>query len=132
MTYIIDEVRKGNTPFKMALFFCGGMPVDPAALGGDTITPISPRDFDVRQALMPTIHVYGANDPWKDKFGRELSELCQGNSDAAIVHNGGHEIPGRQMAHVVAQVVSAVQKLTERFEAEREVGRISGQKRLEL
>ncbi|KAF2464559.1 uncharacterized protein BDR25DRAFT_242156 [Lindgomyces ingoldianus] len=109
-TFILSEGLKGLSPFKMAIFFCGGVPADPVALQRGEVHLLALGENETYSIKIPTVHVYGAKDPRMDEFGIGLSSICQDNLKTEIIHGGGHEIPGRKMDGIVSRVLSAIRE----------------------
>lgn len=109
-TFILRQASQGLSPFKIAVFFCGGVPADPVALESGALRLLVPEHAGSYQINVPTVHVFGDNDPRKLDFGLNLSQLCRDDAKAVIVHRGAHEIPGRRMASEVLHILDAIKE----------------------
>lgn len=109
-TFMLGQASLGLSPFKIAVFFCGGTPADPAALERGRIRLLVPENSGSYLIDIPTVHVYGENDPRKLEFGVHLSQICRDDGKSVIIHSGGHEIPGRRMDTEVVRILDAIHK----------------------
>lgn len=98
-----------NPLFKCAIFFSGGIPGDPAALGKNELRPLS-YDTDGEVIGVPTAHIWGSNDQQYPTFGPVLSQLCKREMRTVFIHQGGHEIPGSSSKDAVTATVHAIRR----------------------
>ena len=108
MTMTTDDPPP-TPPFKCAIFLCGGVPGDPAALEQGKVRML---DYEVDGEVIdvPTAHIWGGNDPRKSTSGPVLSKLCKVGVRTVYVHNGGHEVPGPRDQVALNSTVAAIQK----------------------
>ncbi|KAJ2971515.1 hypothetical protein NUW58_g9396 [Xylaria curta] len=118
-TFILRSQRKdpekhGPRPvFRCAVFFCGGVPVDPSDLQDHgTIRPLN-VEKDGEVIHIPTAHIWGHDDQLYPTFGPVLSKLCCGEQRADFIHQGGHEIPGAKSPSSVVQAARAIKRAIE-------------------
>jgi predicted esterase len=98
-----------HPPFKCAIFFSGGIPGDPVALGHDQIRALD-YATDGELIHVPTAHIWGANDRQRPTFGPILSKLSNAALRTVYIHNGGHEVPGPRDQVALSSTVKAIQK----------------------
>lgn len=96
-------------PFRVAVFFSGGVPVCPAALARDEIELLSFETHGI-QIRIPTVHVWGKNDTEYPHFGPVLRELCEPKERSVFVHEGGHQIPRVTDKQGLAGTVKAIKR----------------------
>jgi pimeloyl-ACP methyl ester carboxylesterase len=100
-------------PFKIAIFFFGGVPGDPLAIERGEICMC---DYENNREIIdvPTAHIWGRNDGEYPTFGPVLSWLCKGEVRSVFVHEGGHEIPGLRDREGVGSAVGVIRRTVER------------------
>jgi hypothetical protein len=97
-TYLIRHYQLHPTtvlPFKCALFFAGGKPLDPKALEKDNLVLLDPKLAGPLLRL-PTANVWDRNDPLWPGSSEVLLELCDTSHRNSYTHDEGHGIPGKQ------------------------------------
>ena len=110
-------VRKAQAnamlPFRLAVFFCGGVPGDPSALDrGESRLLNSSLDGEVLH--LPTAHVWGKNDPGNPFWGPELAKLCSRQLATTFIHEGGHDIPSWQDKTGLEKSIQCIQRAIDR------------------
>lgn len=98
--------------FRVAVFFCGGVPEDPSGANGAGRRLLS-FEQDGEVIRIPTAHIWGANDQVYPTFGPVLSKLCDSNRRTTFVHQGGHEIPGAKDQGGVIGAIRAIERAIE-------------------
>jgi predicted esterase len=107
-----------SLPFRFAIFFCGGVPEDPAPVSsGEGTRRLLSYDEDGEIIDIPTAHIWGKNDDLYPTFGPVLSKLCAQNEREDFVHDGGHEIPGPKDPKAVARTVQIIKRTLARAAA---------------
>ncbi|KAF2158514.1 hypothetical protein M409DRAFT_61585 [Zasmidium cellare ATCC 36951] len=92
-TWMASQARQKKPSFKCSVFLSGAAPaVDYNALQKGIFVQLDPRALDCRIEV-PTAHIWGTNDQWKDA-AEATSQLCRADVRSALVHQGGHEVPG--------------------------------------
>ncbi|KAK6598098.1 ef-hand calcium-binding domain-containing protein [Botrytis cinerea] len=100
--------------FKCAIFFSGGIPVDPTALLEREEFVILQPDIHGEIIDLPTAHIWGCNDQLYPTFGPVLTDLCRRDLREIFIHQGGHEIPGPDNKTAVAEIVKIIRRTVER------------------
>ena len=102
--------------FKCAIFFCGALPADPAAMECGRLEIIEPDGavMPVRKIWIPTASIWGARDFSHPGYGSLLHLLCDDTLSEVVVHFGGHEIPGAKDMGDLKAAVGAVRRTIER------------------
>ncbi|RAL08512.1 uncharacterized protein BO97DRAFT_354025 [Aspergillus homomorphus CBS 101889] len=116
-TFLIREAAQHPQrplPFKCAIFFCGGAPLDPVALEEAGQVRLLDPDPDTTRpaplAGLPTAHIWGANDDlWRDRSER-LCALCDPEERLVLVHGEGHSIPGARAKEALLGAVRAIRR----------------------
>ncbi|KAH8432809.1 uncharacterized protein LDX57_010438 [Aspergillus melleus] len=119
LLHLEREYRKRGgpaSPFKCAVFFCGGPPEDPRDLELGVARIMDAR-VDGEVLDLPTGHVWGRNDD-RYGYGPGLSALCCGDKREVFVHEGGHEIPGVRDPEGVLKAVQVVKRTLARAEVD--------------
>ncbi|KAL9636599.1 MAG: hypothetical protein Q9204_002195 [Flavoplaca sp. TL-2023a] len=113
-TLLVQRVQKNAVlPFRLAIFFCGGVPGDPSALDHNKIRFLnSASDGEILH--LPTAHVWGKNDSGSLTWGPGLAELCNGQLATTFTHDGGHEIPGWNNSAGLERTVQCIQRAINR------------------
>ncbi|ORY17863.1 serine hydrolase FSH [Clohesyomyces aquaticus] len=103
------------TPFKLAIFFSGGIPAHPELLKSGVIKPLTYEDAgEVIQ--IPTAHIWGSSDQGELEWPSQLRLLCHKESREEFRHNGGHQIPGSKDRAGVTGAVQAIRRTVWRAE----------------
>ena len=111
-TYLIQFSQNHPSrplPFQCAIFFSGGVPLDPQALGQGKLRQIDPK---VTGALLklPTANIWGRNDTAWPGSSEVLCALCDDLNRNVYIHNGGHDIPGARAEEAVQGSVRAIRR----------------------
>ena len=101
-----------NPTFKFAVFLCGAIPFDYAALLEGQVRRLDP-DIDGELITLPTANVWGRNDKEWPGVSEKLSKLCQSSENVSYVHESGHEIP-RAPKETVMDMIRSIQSTMER------------------
>ncbi|RAL04852.1 uncharacterized protein BO80DRAFT_210541 [Aspergillus ibericus CBS 121593] len=48
---------------------------------------------DTNRIDLPTVHVYGTNDPWYYEQCMDTEKLCRAMNRETVLHKGGHSVP---------------------------------------
>ena len=101
--------------FRCAIFFSGGVPMDPSILS-ESKTTFRPLSYEADGVVIeiPTAHIWGTNDDVYPTFGPVLSKLCKRDNRAEFIHSGGHDIPGPKNQEEVLKAVHAIKRTIER------------------
>jgi len=94
--YIINWTVKSplpHSPFACAIFFSGGVPIDPAGMS-QGIVRLMDGSTDGEIITIPTAHIWGSKDKLYPTYGPVLRDLCRKDTRSVCVHDGGHDIPG--------------------------------------
>jgi Serine hydrolase (FSH1) len=88
------EPLLARSPFRFAIFLCGGDPFDLAALQRGEVLLIRelPRD---QPALinLPVVNCWASNDQDYPGMGPSLSSLCESGVNERVIHTVGHGVP---------------------------------------
>jgi hypothetical protein len=98
-----------RSPFKVAIFFSGGIPVDPDLLQGGIIELLEYEKVG-ELITIPTAHVWGVVERGELTSPPRLQALCQKEKRAYFQHEGGHEIPGSKDRVGVSRVVQVMRR----------------------
>ena len=85
---------KAPTPFRFAIFLCGGLPFDFLALQAETMKFVDPDLVKVPLSNLPVANAWASNDIDYPGAGEPLSRLCVPEKSWNIVHDAGHGVPG--------------------------------------
>ncbi|KAI9714016.1 MAG: hypothetical protein M1820_000746 [Bogoriella megaspora] len=113
----IGDSVSGAQAFKCAVFLAGRPPYIDADLKN---TYSGPRGEDMglnEQISIPTVHIWGRNDRIEPGNALALHNICSREDKRAVVHNGGHEVPGARdkdavidSAHVVKRMIASISR----------------------
>ncbi|KAJ5692409.1 serine hydrolase FSH [Penicillium macrosclerotiorum] len=118
-TYLIQcsKLRSSERmPFKCAIFFSGGIPLDPMALESGDLKLITPKKTGALLTL-PTTHIWGSNDEIWPGSSEILYEACEESQRNVSVHTEGHDIPGTRAKEAVQDAVRAIRRTLDRLPA---------------
>ncbi len=101
-------------PFKCAVFFSGGRPVDPRLLDRGELRLIDPAELPGPLLPLPTAGIWGRNDALWPGGGEALWRLCDPAARVRFVHDEGHDIPGSRARDAVAGAVGAIRRTIDR------------------
>lgn len=96
-------------PFKCAIFFSGGIPVDPQALDQGELSHIDPKVAGPLLRL-PTANIWGRNDMVWPESSEVLCALCEDLNKNVYIHDEGHDIPGARAKEAVQGSVRAIRR----------------------
>ena len=88
-------------PFKCAVFFSGGRPLDPTLLAKGERKLLEPKDPQAARLRLPTAHIWGRNDTLWPGTSEVLCELCEEGEKLVFLHDEGHDIPGARAKEAV-------------------------------
>ena len=111
-TYLLrfsQEKPHEPLPFKCAIFFSGGVPIDLRALDQGKISFIDPKLTGTLLRL-PTAHIWAHNDTVVPGGGEMLSMLCDDLYKNVYIHGEGHAIPGARAKEAVQGAVKAIKR----------------------
>lgn len=97
------------SPFRLAIFLSGGVPVSPVALAHNQRRLLSVATDGV-QIRIPTAHIWGSNDTEYPAFGPVLHQLCAPEMRSEYIHQGGHEVPGVSDKEGLAGAVRCIKR----------------------
>jgi predicted esterase len=100
-------------PFKCAIFFSGGRPLDPHALGKGDLILIDPEQQVAPLLTLPTANIWGRNDPLWPGSSETLWKLCDPANRTSFIHDEGHDIPGARAKDAVLGSVRAIRKVVD-------------------
>ncbi|KAN0069624.1 hypothetical protein V8E54_011930 [Elaphomyces granulatus] len=100
-------------PFKCAIFFSGGRPLDPHALGKGDLILIDPEQQVAPLLSLPTANIWGRNDPLWPGSSETLWKLCDPANRTSFIHDEGHDIPGARAKDAVLGSVRAIRKVVD-------------------
>lgn len=100
-----------ENPFRCAIFLCGGLPFDFAALQNGEVKLLDPNENATLMHL-PTTNAWASNDLDYPGMGPPLSKLCSEANTHEIIHDAGHGVPaeGEEFARLVSAVVATIEK----------------------
>ena len=102
--------------FRCAILFSGGVKEDPRGPLGKGPRRAMRWEEDGEVIEIPTLHVWGRQDPSYHDFGPVLLGLCKEGEREEFFHDGGHEIPGAKDAAAVEQVAKLFKRTVQRAE----------------
>lgn len=100
------DQNKKPQPFKVAIFFSGGVPT---RVTHGEICMLDKGNEGVLISL-PTAHIWGKHDREYPTFGPVLSKLCAQEVGKSVVWEGGHEIPGLRDKLALEEAVAAIRE----------------------
>jgi predicted esterase len=107
--YIIHKGLQGSQPFKCAVFFSTIKVHDPTAFERKgVVMPLIPAEAG-QLIRIPTVHIWGEKDPGH-RDSEDLKMLCDQQQATAVIHSGGHEVPGLGKSSEVSGIVNAVRR----------------------
>jgi pimeloyl-ACP methyl ester carboxylesterase len=115
-TYLIRFAQlnpAASPPFKCAIFFSGGHPVDPRLLDRGVLQLLKPEQPSPLLSL-PTASIWGRNDPLWPGSSETLWRLCDPAARVSFVHDEGHDIPGGRAKDAVMGSVGAIRRTIDR------------------
>lgn len=115
-TYIVQQAQLHPTsplPFKCAIFLSGGIPADPSALDRNELRLLNPMR-DGKPLMLPTAHVWGANDTLYPGTSAVLSELCDEGMKCVFVHDEGHTLPNGKVKEAVLSAARVIRRTVDK------------------
>jgi len=100
-------------PFKCAVFFSGGKPLDPVMLSKGKLELIDPTKTGTLLKL-PTANIWGRNDTLWPGSSQVLSDLCDDSMRTVVLHDEGHDIPGARAKEAVQGAVRAIRRTVDK------------------
>ena len=112
-TLLVRQAQNGaEVPFRLAIFFCGGVPGDPTALDQNAFRLLdSTTDGEI--IGLPTAHIWAHNDP-STLSSPELAKLCIAQLKTTFIHECGHNIPSWNDKNALDKTVQCIQKTIDR------------------
>lgn len=110
MKYEMEHVRQA-----LAIMQSSNATSNPSNVGAQS-TDTQPKliiqrfhpDFDKLRIKIPTAHIYGALDPWREQ-SRKLVDMCEQSVMSSYEHSGGHEVPrARDVSEKIRAVIEQV------------------------
>ena len=114
-TYIVHKAQQDaeqqdtRPPFKFAVFFSGGAPIDLVALKEGSWRVMN-AEADGEVVHIPTVNVWGASEVNDPTWGPPLGGVCEAKLRQVIVHPGVHEIPTTKNKASLMSTVDAIRK----------------------
>lgn len=110
-TLLVRYARQSqlSAPFKVAIFFSGGVAADPDLLTRDVIRPVDYEEAG-QVVKIPSVHIWGSLDQGELAWPPRLRNLCVEQTREELQHGGGHEIPGSKNRAVVTCVVHLIRR----------------------
>ncbi|KAJ4302829.1 hypothetical protein N0V90_001720 [Kalmusia sp. IMI 367209] len=97
-------------PFKFAVLIASNDVYDPTAwLQRGVVQPLDTQ-IHGRPIKVPTVVVWGEQDPWKDRSERTMG-LCEKDKVFVVRHAGGHDVPGLAAKEAVHEVVKMIRRV---------------------
>lgn len=112
-TYLFQHAQNHpskHLPFKCAIFFSGGRPLDPMLLAKGERKLLEPEELEVPRLRLPTAHIWGKNDTLWPGTSEVLCELCEEGERTVFVHEEGHDIPGARAKEAVQGSLRAIRR----------------------
>jgi predicted esterase len=110
--YLIQHSKKNPTaplPFKCAIFFSGGIPLDPMALAQQKLVLLDEKTVGPL-LLLPTANIWGRNDFVWPGSSEHLFKLCDPSQRDVFLHDEGHDIPGGRAKDAVLGSVRIIRR----------------------
>ncbi|RAL17773.1 uncharacterized protein BO97DRAFT_402274 [Aspergillus homomorphus CBS 101889] len=102
-----------KSPFRFAVFLCGGDPFDLAALQRGEVRLVRELPPGHHAWIrLPTVNCWASNDEDYPGMGPSLSALCDNGVNEQVVHTVGHGVPTE--GEELHQLVTAVRATMER------------------
>jgi pimeloyl-ACP methyl ester carboxylesterase len=114
-TYMIQQAQHGASPFRCAVFFSSGRPLDTCRLAEGELRFLDPSVDRVRIDI-PTAHIWGANDTVHPRSWESLRGLCVADSREEVVHMEGHDVPSGRAKEAVVEITKAIRRTVARAE----------------
>ncbi|KAF2106035.1 serine hydrolase FSH [Lophiotrema nucula] len=108
--------RPRATDLKVAIFFSGGIPVDPVLLEQGVLKSLD-HECNGEVIRVPTAHVMGRTESGELQWPSKLVKLCRADTRDVFHHEGGHEIPGIKDRAGVTGVVQVMRRAMWRAQA---------------
>lgn len=109
-TVLVSQARATSlSNLKLAIFFSGGIPVDPELLKRGIFSPLD-NDIVGEAILVPTVHVMGHTERGELEWPAKLLKLCKEEVREQFQHEGGHQIPGTNDREGVTGTVKAIRR----------------------
>ncbi|KAK3321990.1 serine hydrolase FSH [Apodospora peruviana] len=112
-TYLIRTAQRHPSaplPFRCAIFFSGGRPLDPRSLDEDRLVLINPDGVTDAVVAMPTANIWGRNDRLWPGSSEILFKLCDPAVRSSCIHDEGHDIPGARAKDAIQGSVRAIRR----------------------
>jgi pimeloyl-ACP methyl ester carboxylesterase len=114
-TYLIRTAQRHPSaplPFRYAIFFSGGRPLDPRALDEGRLHLIDPEDPAGVSGIigLPTANIWGRNDKLWPGSSEILFKLCDATTRTSYVHDEGHDVPGARAKEAIQGSVRAMRR----------------------
>ena len=119
-TFLIDhalsQTHSSTTspPFKCAIFFSGGKPLDPLTLSKCCALEFLDPTKTGPLIKLPTAHVWGRNDTLWPGASETLCGLCEEDMRAVFVHDEGHDVPGARAKEAVQGAIRVIRRTVDR------------------
>jgi predicted esterase len=110
--YLIQQSQKNPTaplPFKCAIFFSGGVPLDPRALDQQKLELLDQESVGPL-LFLPTANIWGRNDFVWPGSSERLFGLCDPAQRNVFLHDEGHDIPGGRAKDAVLGSVRVIRR----------------------
>jgi predicted esterase len=100
-------------PFKCAIFFSGGKPLNPSMLDMGKLELIDPKVTGTLLKL-PTANIWGRNDMLWPGSSEVLCDICEEGTRSVALHDEGHDIPGVRAKDAVQSAVRAIRRAVDK------------------
>lgn len=108
-TWIAQQQKLSKPSFRFAVFLSGASPiVDFDSLQEGNVVLLPPDKF-AGFIDLPTVHVWGMQDPYAD-VAQGIKTLCRADVRSATLHAGGHEIPGAGAKESITAAVNVIRR----------------------
>ncbi|KAH8879973.1 DUF341 domain protein [Thozetella sp. PMI_491] len=115
-TYLLRSIQhrpSAPLPFRCAIFFSGGRPLDPHALDDGKLELIDPEVTRGAVVALPVANIWGRNDPLWPGSSEILYQLCDPATRTSFVHEEGHDIPGARAKEAIIGSLRAIRRVIE-------------------
>ncbi|TGO59557.1 hypothetical protein BCON_0043g00150 [Botryotinia convoluta] len=99
--------------FKCAIFLCGGLPFDMAALRDNRVVECTSISVERGLVRIPVVNCWADNDRDYPGMGPPLSRLCLPENNEEVVHSAGHGVPseGEDLERLSAAVNAILKRV---------------------
>ncbi|CAI4214154.1 unnamed protein product [Parascedosporium putredinis] len=113
-TYLIRTAQRhpaSALPFRLAIFFSGGRPLDPRSLAEGRLLFLDPAQAAADSVVaLPAANIWGRNDTLWPGTSEVLYALCDPAGRSSFIHEEGHDIPGARAKDAIIGSVKAIRR----------------------